>query len=210
MTPLEIAELFIRGAEVDRRLPQTAKPKQLKAQSLGYVHSWAEMREWGDERHKEHRAEMFAKTKLTTQDVSEWERCNQLILSVKDDMRRRCLWAWANAQAGGTPFGKWCTKQGFTRETGRKRKNRAILEIFGEIARINGQNYKNALEGVLHVCPENGHIQVTIGDHADSEKVLTWRDDFSLTHGETEPDFSWAEARNERRRQKYAERRKAA
>ncbi|WGG61850.1 hypothetical protein [Brucella intermedia] len=210
MTPLEIAELFIRGAEVDRRLPQTAKPKQLKAQSLGYVHSWAEMREWGDERHKEHRAEMFAKTKLTTQDVSEWERCNQLILSVKDDMRRRCLWAWANAQAGGTPFGKWCTKQGFTRETGRKRKNRAILEIFGEIARINGQNYKNGLEGVLHVCHENGHIQVTIGDHADSEKVLTWRDDFSLTHGETEPDFSWADARNERRRQKYAERRKAA
>ncbi|NKB78558.1 hypothetical protein HED49_03190 [Ochrobactrum daejeonense] len=122
MTPLEIAELFIRGAEVDRRLPQTAKPKQLKAQSLGYVHSWAEMREWGDERHKEHRAEMFAKTKLTTQDVSEWERCNQLILSVKDDMRRRCLWAWANAQAGGTPFGKWCTKHCFTRETGRKRK----------------------------------------------------------------------------------------
>lgn len=210
MTPLEIAELFIRGAEVDRRLPQTAKPKQLKAQSLGYVHSWAEMREWGDERHKEHRAEMFAKTKLTTQDVSEWERCNQLILSVKDDMRRRCLWAWANAQAGGTPFGKWCTKQGFTRETGRKRKNRAILEIFGEIARNNGQNYKNGLEGVLHVCPENGQIEVTIGDHADSKKVLTWRDDFSLTHGETEPDFSWAEARNERRRQKYAERRKAA
>jgi len=209
MTPLEIAELFIRAAEVDRRLPQTAKPKALKAQNLPYVHDQADQNGWGSERYQEER-EAFFHSRLSHEQVGEWERCNKLILSVQDETRRRCLWAWANAQAGGTPFGKWCTKQGFTRETGRKRKNRAILEIFGEIARINGQNYKNGLEGVLHVCPESGHIQVTIGDRADSEKVLTWRDDFSLTHGETEPDFSWAEARNERRRQKYAERRRAA
>lgn len=209
MTPLEIAELFIRGAEVDRRLPQTAKPKQLKAQDLPYVHDRADMNGWGEERLHEDRAEFF-RSRLSHEQVGEWERCMELILSVKDDMRRRCLWAWSNAKAGGKPFNKWCKKQGFTSETGRKRKNRAILEIFGEVARINGQNYKNGLEGVLHVCPENGQIEVTIGDHADSEKVLTWRDDFSLTHGETEPDFSWADARNERRRQKYAERRKAA
>lgn len=210
MTPLEIAELFIRGAEVDRRLPQTAKPKQLKAQSLGYVHSWAEMREWGDERHKEHRAEMFAKTKLTTQDVSEWERCMELIKHCPDESRRRCLWNWAMAQVGGRPFGRWCREQGFHVETGRRRKNRAILEIFAGFHRNNAQNIQKGIFDVLHVAPENGHIQVTIGDRADSGKVLTWRDDFSLTHGETEPDFSWAEARNERRRQKYAERRKAA
>ncbi|MGU3577279.1 hypothetical protein ACLBWZ_17350 [Brucellaceae bacterium C25G] len=37
MTPTEIAELFIHAAEVDRRLPQMIKLKELKAQSLGNV-----------------------------------------------------------------------------------------------------------------------------------------------------------------------------
>jgi hypothetical protein len=124
-------------------------------------------------------------------------------------MRRRCLWAWSNAKAGGKPFNKWCKKQGFTSETGRKRKNRAILEIFGEVARINGQNYKNGLEGVLHVCPENGQIEVTIGDHAPEKQPLHWRHDKAIS-SEEDRSFDWAEARNERRRQKYAERRKAA
>lgn len=210
MTPTEIAELFIHAAEVDRRLPQTAKPKQLKAQNLGYVHSWEEMREWGDARHKEHRAEMFAKTKLTTQDVSDWEKCNHLILYVRDEDRRRCLWNWAIAQAGGKSFTQWCKKQGFTRETGRRRKNRAILEIFGEIARNNGLNNKTTLNGVLQVCAETGHIQVTIGDDATEKQPLNWRDDFALINEPDEQNFEWADARNQRRRQKYAERQKAA
>jgi hypothetical protein len=209
MTPTEIAELFIHAAEVDRRLPQTAKPKELKAQNLGYAHSWEEMRGWDDARHKEHRAEMFAKTKLTTQDVSDWERCNDLILSVQDEVRRRCLWNWAIAQAGGQSFTKWCAKQGFSRETGRKKKNRAILEIFGEIVRINGLHYKNTLNGELQVCAETGHIQVIIGDSAELKKSLSWRQDKAIS-SEEDRSFEWADARNQRRRQKYAERQKAA
>ncbi|NNV20551.1 hypothetical protein EHE22_08950 [Ochrobactrum pseudogrignonense] len=209
MTPTEIAELFIRAAEVDRRLPQTDKPKALKAQSLGYVHSWEEMREWGDARHKEHRAEMFAQTKLSTADVTEWERCNKLILSVQDETRRRCLWNWAIAQAGGLSFTKWCAKQGFSREAGRRRKNRAILEIFGEIVRINGQNYKTALNGELQVCAETGQIQVTIGDDATEKQPLNWRQDRAIS-SEEDRSFEWAQARSARRRQKYAERQKAA
>lgn len=209
MTPLEIAELFIRGAEVDRRLPQTAKPKELKAQDLPYVHDRADKNGWGDERLHEDRAEFF-RSRLSHEQVGEWERCMELIKHCPDEDRRRCLWNWAMAQVGGKPFGRWCREQGFHVETGRRRKNRAILEIFAGFHRNNAQNIQMGSFDVLHVAPENGHIQVTIGDRADSEKVLTWRDDFSLTHGETEPDFSWADARNERRRQKYAERRKAA
>lgn len=209
MTPLEIAELFIRGAEVDRRLPQTAKPKELKAQDLPYVHDRADKNGWGDERLHEDRAEFF-RSRLSHEQVGEWERCMELIKHCPDEDRRRCLWNWAMAQVGGKPFGRWCREQGFHVETGRRRKNRAILEIFAGFHRNNAQNIQMGSFDVLHVAPEKGHIQVTIGDHADSEKVLTWRDDFSLTHGETEPDFSWAEARNERRRQKYAEGRKAA
>lgn len=208
MTPLEIAELFIRGAEVDRRLPQTAKPKQLKAQSLPYSHDLADMNGWGAERYQEER-EAFFHSRLSHEQVGEWERCMELIKHCPDEGRRRCLWNWAMAQVGGKPFGRWCREQGFHVETGRRRKNRAILEIFGEIARINGQNYKNGLEGVLHVCPENGHIQVTIGDRAPDKQPLHWRHDKAIS-SEEDRSFEWAEARNERRRQKYAERRKAA
>ncbi|MGU3577080.1 hypothetical protein ACLBWZ_16315 [Brucellaceae bacterium C25G] len=210
MTPTEIAELFIHAAEVDRRLPQTSKPKKPSSLNLGYVHSEEDMKGWGDVRNSEHRAEMFAKIKLTTQDVTDWERCNQLILYVQDEDRRRCLWNWAIAQAGGKSFTQWCAKQGFTRETGRRRKNRAILEIFGEIVRNNGQNYKTALNGVLQVCDETGHIQVIIGDDASEKQPLNWRDDFALINEPNEQDFEWADARNQRRRQKYAERQKAA
>lgn len=46
MTEAEIAELFIRAAEVDRRLPDTARPARLKAMSLPYVHSFEDRRGW--------------------------------------------------------------------------------------------------------------------------------------------------------------------
>lgn len=209
MTPTEIAELFIRAAEVDRRLPQTAKPKALKAQNLPYVHDQADQNGWGSERYQEER-EAFFHSRLSHEQVGEWERCNQLIKFSQDESRRRCLWHWSIAQAGGKPFGKWCREQGFHVETGRRRKNRAILEIFAGFHRNNAQNIQNPISDLLHVDPENGHIQFTIGDHADSEKTLTWRDDFSLINDPEEQDFGWAEARNERRRQKYAERQKAA
>lgn len=208
MTPLEIAELFIRCAEVDRRLPQTAKPKQLKAQDLPYVHDWADKNGWGDERLHEDRAEFF-RSRLSHEQVGEWERCMELIKHCPDESRRRCLWNWAMAQVGGRPFGRWCREQGFHVETGRRRKNRAILEIFAGFHRNNAQNIQMGSFDVLHVAPENGHIQVTIGDHAPEKQPLHWRHDKAIS-SEEDRSFEWAEARNERRRQKYAERRRAA
>lgn len=209
MTPMQIAELFIEAAEVDRKLPDTARPKKLRAQSLSYVHDWEDMRHWGDERHEEHRAEMFGTVKLTHRDVSNWELCNDLITFVTSEPARRSLWAWATAKAGGLPFSKWCKQNRISRETGRRRKNRAILEIFGQVARINGQNYKNGLSDVLHVDSENGHIVVNIADDEPAKQPLNWRSDKALA-SEEDRNFDWAEARNERRRQRYAQRQKAA
>ena len=47
MTHEEIAELFIHAAEVDRRLPDTARPARLKAQALPYVHDHVDQAGWG-------------------------------------------------------------------------------------------------------------------------------------------------------------------
>lgn len=209
MTPEEIAELFIRGAEVDRRLPDTARPKRLKAQNLPYVHDQADQNGWGEERYQKER-EAFFHSRLSHEQVSEWERCNDLIKLVADETRRRCLWAWSMAQAGGQPFAHWCRDQGFHVETGRRRKNRAILEIAFNVVRNTLEKNNIPSSDLLRVGPDFEHIDVNIADDAPSKQPVTWRDDFSLTHGEQEPDFSWAEARNERRRQKYAGKQKAA
>ncbi|MGU3577278.1 hypothetical protein ACLBWZ_17345 [Brucellaceae bacterium C25G] len=99
---------------------------------------------------------------------------------------------------------------GLYQRDGQKKKKRAILEIFGEIVRNNGQNYKAALNGVLQVCDETGRIQVIIGDDASKKQPFNWRDNFTLINQPNEQDFEWADARNQRRRQKYAERQKAA
>ncbi len=41
MTEEQIKELFIRAAEVDRKLPDTARPAALRAINHGYVHDTA-------------------------------------------------------------------------------------------------------------------------------------------------------------------------
>ena len=38
MNQAEIANLFIRAAEIDRKLPDAGSPGKLKAQSLPFVH----------------------------------------------------------------------------------------------------------------------------------------------------------------------------
>ncbi|GGB00370.1 hypothetical protein GCM10011491_30690 [Brucella endophytica] len=209
MTPLGISELFIRAAEVDHRLPDTASPKTLKAQNLPYVHDQADQNGWGEERYQEER-ESFFRSRLSHEQVSEWELCNTLILFIEDETRRRCLWHWAIAQAGGKPFSVWCRAEGFHVETGRRRKNRAILELYAALVRNGLINNENTYFEMLRVGPENGHIHVNIGDDAPNKQPVTWRDDFALVDDETIRDLDWAEARNKRRRQKYAARKKAA
>lgn len=203
----QITELFIRAAEVDRKLPQTAKPARLKAIDHGYVHTFAEMNGWDE---KEKREANWAwldpkNLRATTNDVGIWEAAMEMIKLVPSANQRRALWAWARAEAGGQAFAKWCkSEEGISRQTGNYRRNRAIECIASAFSRKPLQHNDFDGSAPFTEAPE-------ISDKRDN--IRAWRADDakpSLSFDEELQDFSWAEAQNARRREREARKRQAA
>jgi hypothetical protein len=211
MTHDEITELFIHAAEVDRRLPDTARPARLKAQALPYHHDAKDMNGWGTERLEEERQAFWdaRSTRLQVQDVNDWERANDLIVHVSRERDRRCLWAWANSKAGGKSFSKWCRDlEHIHRNYGKECCDRAIHQISEYFIRNASIDVMGAVLATLHETPEISHIPVNI----DEPRHFAWMAPgaFVAAADLEARDFSWSEAQNERRRQREAKRRQAA
>lgn len=205
MTEDQIKELFIKAAEVDKRLPQTAKPARLKAMALPYVHDQADQTGWGGQRYEEERLDFWdAKTlRLSRNEIGIWEAAMETIKLVPSEQHRRALWAWARSEAGGQAFAKWCKNiEGISRQVGNYRRNMAILQITRAFSRKPLQHNENTEDTDFTFDPE-------IGDK--SSNIRVWRPDESKPicgFDEDLRDFSWAQAQAERRRQR--EKRKAA
>lgn len=171
----------------------------------------------------------YERDEISHKDVSDWELAMNLIALSASPENRRCLWAWSRAKAGclyvpiknkhGTvrpenvSFAKWCRLEGIHEETGRRRKTRAIEIIHQHLVRGEALNDEMWDFTLLPVGPIFEHISDTVGAGAVSEegrRHLMQDDAFAPFIVPDDGAFDWAEARNERRRQKYAERRKAA
>ena len=111
MTELEIAERMIRAAEIEDRLPRVG-PGRLKAQNLPYVHSEADMLNWGKrvgekdqlrkedaEAHAAHRREFWERVSVSARDVSEAEEAWGWLALVETWEHRAALAAWARCMA---------------------------------------------------------------------------------------------------------------
>lgn len=199
MTEAEIEELFIRAAEVERKLPNTARPARLKAMNMGYLHSFEEMIYWPEE---ELKAANWAwldpkNLKVTTKDVGIWEVAMEVIKLVPDPKKRRALWAWAKAEAGGQAFAKWCkNEEGISRQLGDWRRKAAIECISLAFARKPLQHNENTDEPDFTNRPEIGDKNTTMRVWRPEESKPVCDFDADLR------DFSWAQAQNERRRQR--------
>ena len=199
MTEEQIAELFIRAAEVDRKLPDTARPARLSAMNLGYVHTFTEMNGWFED---EKRAANWAwldphHLKATTGDVGLWEAAMEVMKLLSCEKKRRALWAWAKGEAGGQVFAKWCKAEGISRQLGDWRKATAIQCIAAAFSRKVLQHNENDHEPDFTNQPEIGDKNTTIRVmRPDESKPTACNFDADLS------DFSWAEAQNERRRQR--------
>lgn len=246
MTQEEIIELYINAAEVDRRLPDTARPARLKAQALPYVHDVADQNGWGEERYVEERQSFYEarSTDLQREDISNLDMALALIKHVERDRDRRCLWAWAYSKAGaliiaservewlsppkdknGKPIGepqkvvvpsvkkisfsRWCRDvEGIHRNYGMECKNRAIHQISEYFVRNASLDVMNAEICTLQETPEISDLSVNI------EEPRTWSwmapGAFPKSADPELRDFSWAEKRNELRRQREARKNKAA
>ena len=212
MTADEIIELFVSAAEIDRRLPNTARPAHLKSMSLPYVSDWMDKLGWGSERLDEERREFWDNVakRLNPNDVTLWERASDLIRLVGNEGQRRALLHWSIAKAGGRPFAQWCRKvERIHEETGRRRKDRAVLSILlAQSCVDDGSKHELDFAALLPSCQEISHKDVIIGQShawmAEGSRPLIC--DFDSALGE----FSWAEAQNARRREREKQRRKAA
>jgi hypothetical protein len=110
----------------------------------------------------------------------------------------------------GVSFAAWCKSEGIHEMTGSRRKDRAIAIILQHLVRGRSSNVESGEFGVLPVGPVFEHICDMIGAGSESEEGLrSIMDDTAFSPiGVLEArDFSWAEARNEQRRQREAERR---
>jgi hypothetical protein len=236
MKKSDLAELFTKAAIIDRRLPIMAKPAALRAQQIPYVHDEADQRGWfpvagrtkserianrkklkcslqeGDiGRYAEERMKMLDPDhqRILPEDVTDWETVNEYLWLVTDEDNRKALLNWAKAKAGGRPFKHWCKKNGIHEETGRRRKDRALGVISAHLIRIKSQNDAIDVLALLPTPPFFEHISDNISRHIEEPKPGTWMDDLAFSpveHPEVR-DFSWAEKRNEARRQRERKRR---
>ncbi|MBM7049711.1 hypothetical protein [Rhizobium lusitanum] len=208
MTEAEITEIFIRAAEVDRKLPNTARPAHLKAVNIGIVHTFGDMSHWhADELHEVRWAWLDPKKlRATTNDVGIWEVAMEMMKLVPDPKKRRALWAWSRAQAGGIAFAKWCREieqPGIQRQTGEWRREAAIECIFRAFARKPLQHNEKQEEPDFTNDPEIGdkRSNIEVWRAADA-KPMACDFDKNLER------FEWADMMNARRRQRDAEKRK--
>lgn len=234
MTEAEIAELFIRAAEIEAKLPEVKGFREDYGRyALPWVHELADINGRGriagdklqgaDDPLEAWRMEWLTEwgKRATSKDVASWERCVDIIrLFISDAGQRRALWAWAMAQAGTLTrsgsrrkisFARWCRDvEGIAEMTGHRRKNRAIASIHQRVHGKPDLNCENSQLEVLPVTHEITHVFATIeGQRAvyDDRPVLSWRDDPSFN---SPTGMSLQEWRNAKRRAEAARRRKAA
>jgi len=205
MTREEIAELFIHAAEVDRRLPNTARPARLKAQALPYVHDHVDQAGWGGQRYEEERQAFWEarSTRLQVKDVTDWERANDLIVHVSRERDRRCLWAHSKSKVGGMSFSKWCRDvEHIHRNYGKECSDRAIHQISEYFIRNASIDVMGDVLATLQETREISHIPVII----DEARRWAWMAPGAFVEAADieARDFSWAETQNERRRQRLA------
>jgi hypothetical protein len=229
VTPEQIEELFISAAETEARLPAMGeRPATLKAQVLPYFHTHADINGYGAERYLEERADFLSlkSTRLRRAEIARWELCNELIKLVTSVRRRRCLWAWSQAEAGTlrapklidgetvmkrASFSRWCRDvEHIHRNWGAECRNRAIEEISSTFARNALSDMQKSGICTLLEEPEKGDKTSNIGDRR--EFIWMTADAFTARENPEAQDFSWAARRNELRKQReeHARKRQAA
>jgi hypothetical protein len=176
--------------------------------SLPYVHDWTDKMGWGGERFREERNEFWESLTRnpTARQVSEADEALGWLALVSNPDNRICLSEWAWCMASKKFFKNVCFDMGIHPETGRRRKDRAISEILSQLVRKPLVNNKNADFDLLPDDPQIAYFADKITNPRRSNGITSWADDaaFQPFISGAKHDFSWAEKRNEQRRQKRA------
>lgn len=211
----EIAETFIRAAEIERGAPGHVGPAQMRSLAMPYTHDFADKAGWGTKALEEERRAFWERLGRmpTAAELSALDIIFDWLVSTGDDGERRAILAWARSKVGGKSFRRWCFQvEGIHPETGRRRKDRALAKIEAILSGRTVQHSGNGEIRVLLPDPEIGHVSDTVAEDAGKREGLNFwaaEDAFQPFMRDAVHDFSWAEKRNERRRQREAKLRKA-
>lgn len=205
MNEYDITERLILSAEIENAAHRgRIGPKRDQSLNLGYVHDWADKNGWGKERLKEDEIEFQESVakRPTPQQITEAEEAWGWLALVPDQNKRSALAAWAGCMADNKRrfFKDWCKRAGISEKTGRKRKDQAIGIIRAKLVRSDVQNNETGRFEGLPDTPETDDQYGRIGN--------AWRFDPYSIRQKADDDFTWAAKRNERRRQREAQRRK--
>lgn len=206
----DIAERLIEAAEIENAAHRgRVGPKGAQSMSLPYLNDWADKNGWGAERHKEAEREFWQSitSRPSARQISEAEEAVRWLNLVASHEERHALAAWVRcmADAKRLHFQDWCKAQGIHRETGRRRKDRALVQISMHLSGRAAQDCTTTSLAVLHSGAETGHFADTVGGLADEDDGRrSWLADGAFTKVITndENEFRWSQKRNERRRQR--------
>lgn len=209
ITGREIGERFIRAVEISMRSFSSVGPKvPRRAAWIEFQYTQADKNGWGAERLAEERKDFWSTLRIpSAREISEAEETQQWLRFVENESERCCLTAWAWCLARKESFKDWCGRTGIHPETGRRRKERAIVRILLALSRKPLQHNEIDLHGLLPDEAEMSDKHVNI-----AEGVTHWRQEdarpMACDFDSALERFDWADKQNERRRQREAERRK--
>ncbi|MDR6818488.1 hypothetical protein J2X76_003665 [Neorhizobium sp. 2083] len=210
ITGREIGERFIRAVQIMEGLYRVG-PSGGSGSWIAVPYTQADKNGWGSERLAAERQAFWNSINNAPRpwEITEAEETLTWLRFVEDENERLCLTAWARCMAMEHIFKDWCKTQSIHPETGRRRKERAILRILLAFDRKPLQNNEIDVNDLLPDHPISGHKSVNIAEDAPGKRY--WRPSESKPicgFDESLRDFSWAEAQAERRRQR--EKRKQA
>ncbi|MDW9726319.1 hypothetical protein GOB91_29160 [Sinorhizobium meliloti] len=203
ITGREIGERFIRAVQIMEGLYRVG-PSRGGSAWFDIPYTQSDKNGWGSERLAAERQAFWNSINNAPRpwEITQAEETMGWLVHVTDESERKCLTTWALCMATEGIFKDWCKRVGIHPETGRRRKERAILRILLALTRKPLQHNEIDVSTLLPDTPEISDKNINIDNDAPrnwmAEDARPMACDF-----DTDLDgFDWAEKQNERRRQR--------
>lgn len=203
ITGREIGERFIRAVQIMEGLYRVG-PGGGGSAWFDIPYTQSDKNGWGSERLAAERQAFWNSINNAPKpwEISQAEETMGWLSHVPAESERRCLTSWARCMAMEGTFKDWCKREGIHPETGRRRKERAILRILLALTRKPLQHNEIDVSTLLPDTPEIGDKSINIDNDAPknwmAEGAKPMACDFDTDLG----GFDWATKQNERRRQR--------
>jgi hypothetical protein len=128
-TPEIIRARFVEAVDTESRLPLGGG-----SSSAGfwpsYVHSFEDMNGWGSKRLAEEREMRMRRLPPSSAAISRHEEVMTWTSTlIRDERRRRLVWAWARCRHREESFGEWCQEHGVVRMTAYRHLSATVERI---------------------------------------------------------------------------------